>query len=68
MFVLKSLFLCCRVGDFWQLISLVAVKSYCELSILVGSPDSLLLNREEGFVLIKEHSVLCFCEGNFEGL
>lgn len=66
MFVLKSLFLC--VGDFWQLISQIAVKSYCEWSILARGPDSLFLNREEGFVLLKEHSVLCFCEGNFEGL
>lgn len=53
MFVLKSLFFRCYVGDFWQLISQIAVKSYCEWSILARGPDSLLLNREERFVLIK---------------
>lgn len=49
-------------------VHLSAVKSYCEGRILASLPDSLFLNREEGFVLIKEHSVPGFCKGNFAGL
>lgn len=68
MFVLKPPILHCFAGDFWLFLSQIAVKSCCEGSILAKVPDSLTLNREEGFVLIKEHSVPAFCKGNFEGL
>lgn len=56
------------VGDFWQFISQIVVKSSCEGCILASLPDSLFLMREEGFVLIKEHSVPRFWKENFEGL
>lgn len=46
----------------------IVAKSYCERHILDSLPDSLSLNREEGFVLIKECSVPGFYKGNFEGL
>lgn len=43
-------------------------KNYCEGCILASLPSCLFLMREEGLVLIKEHSVPRFCKGNFEGL
>lgn len=66
MFVLMPPILHRCAGDFWLFLSQIAVKSCCGGSILAKVADSLTLSREEGFVLIKEHSVPGFCKGNLK--